>query len=105
MPPKKKIVYLCTECGYDSPKWAGKCPSCGAWNTLVEETIKPEIAAAGILDSSLRKSSTKPVRLSEINQDGEARTLTDIPELDRVLGGGVVKGSLVLISGEPGIGK
>ncbi len=105
MPPKKKTVYLCTECGYDSPKWMGKCPACGAWNTMVEETIKPETSTGGILDATLRKSGTRPMRLSEVSEDGEARTLTDIPELDRVLGGGVVKGSLVLISGEPGIGK
>jgi len=105
MPPKKKTVYLCTECGYDSPKWMGKCPACGAWNTMVEETIKPEVATGGVLNTGLRKSAIRPMRLSEVSEDGEKRILTDIPELDRVLGGGVVKGSLVLISGEPGIGK
>ena len=105
MPPKKKTVYLCTECGYDSPKWMGKCPGCGAWNTMVEETVRPEVSTGGVLSGPIRKGAIRPMRLSEINQDGEIRIMTDIPELDRVLGGGVVHGSLILISGEPGIGK
>lgn len=104
MPPKKKTVFLCTECGYDSPKWMGRCPACGAWNTMVEETLRPEVQQSGVLPAG-GQTPARPVRLSEIAQDGESRTLTNIPELDRVLGGGIVKGSLVLISGEPGIGK
>lgn len=103
MPPKKKTVYVCTECGYDSPKWMGQCPSCGAWNTMAEEVIRPEPKSGGL--SASRPLASSPTRLSDIKHDTENRTVTGIGELDRVLGGGLVKGSLVLISGEPGIGK
>lgn len=103
MPPKKKTVFLCTECGYDTPKWVGKCPSCGAWNTMVEEIIKEESGKAR--SASPIKRDNHPQKLSQISDDAEERTLTKIDELDRVLGGGIVRGSLVLISGEPGIGK
>ena len=104
MPAKKKTVFLCTECGYDSPKWMGKCPSCGAWNTMVEEVVRAEPARASATPASSGKES-RPVPLSGITQDEEERVLTGIGELDRVLGGGIVRGSMVLISGEPGIGK
>jgi len=104
MPPKKKTAYVCTECGYDSPKWMGKCPSCGAWNTMVEEVVKAENDRSLDLPS-MNKKASRPMRLSEITSGDEERVMTQIPELDRVLGGGVVRGSLVLISGEPGIGK
>ena len=103
MATKKKTVWLCTECGYDAPKWAGKCPSCGAWNTMVEQTVEPE--RSGSRASSRPLGRTKPVYLSEISGDEDARFTTGIGELDRVLGGGMVRGSLVLVSGEPGIGK
>lgn len=105
MPGKIKTVYQCTQCGFESPKWAGKCPSCGQWNTL-EETIKetvsgPQRAAA----TRAAGSAARPTPISEIRTDDEHRYHTGLSELDRVLGGGIVKGSLVLISGDPGIGK
>lgn len=95
---------MCSECGYDSPKWVGRCPSCGAWNTMVEEVVAPQSKKAGTFELNGSYAS-KPVRLSDIGQDREERITTGSGELDRVLGGGIVKGSLVLISGEPGIGK
>jgi len=102
MATKKKTVYVCTDCGYDTPKWQGKCPNCGAWNTMQEETITPIKSS----DSRfLAANFGKPVRLSEITTASEERFDTGISELNRVLGGGMVKGSLILVSGEPGIGK
>ena len=95
---------MCSECGYDSPKWVGRCPSCGAWNTMVEEVVAPQSKKAGTFELN-ESYASKPVRLSDIRQDREERITTGSGELDRVLGGGIVKGSLVLISGEPGIGK
>lgn len=95
---------MCSECGYDSPKWVGRCPSCGAWNTMVEEVVAPQSKKAVTFELNGSYAS-KPVRLSDIRQDREERITTGSGELDRVLGGGIVKGSLVLISGEPGIGK
>ena len=105
---KKKVVYLCSECGADTPKWQGQCPNCSAWNTLQEYAVKEEpkntraISSAG---NSTGFPAQKPVKINEINVNDEVRTKTNIPELDRVLGGGIVSGSLILISGEPGIGK
>lgn len=102
MPPKAKTVFLCTDCGYDAPKWQGKCPSCGQWNTMVEHkisTAKTTSAAASII------SGSAPQKLGEISGESELRISTGMGELDRVLGGGMVAGSLLLISGEPGIGK
>ena len=102
---------MCAECGYDSPKWVGKCPGCGRWNTMKEFTIQPESAAtAGTLRArqALPKGAlqgAQPVRLSEVSATEEPRVLTPDHELNRVLGGGIVPGSLVLIGGEPGIGK
>ena len=102
---------MCAECGYDSPKWVGKCPGCGRWNTMKEFTIQPESAAtAGTLRArqALPKGAlqgAQPVRLSEVSAAEEPRVLTPDHELNRVLGGGIVPGSLVLIGGEPGIGK
>lgn len=98
---KSKTVYICSNCGYDSPKWLGKCPSCGEWNTFVEERIaaSPKGKKMGLVASS------KPVRLSEIESLDEPRIPLPSKELNRVLGGGLVAGSLTLIGGEPGIGK
>lgn len=98
---KSKTVYVCSNCGYDSPKWLGKCPSCGEWNTFVEERIaaSPKGKKLGLVASS------KPVRLSEIESLDEPRIPLPSKELNRVLGGGLVAGSLTLIGGEPGIGK
>ncbi len=101
---KTKSVYVCQNCGADSPKWIGKCPSCGEWNTYVEELISkdnsPKVTLAG-----LEITKQKPVKLHEIDTREESRIDTSNNELNRVLGGGLVLGSLVLIGGEPGIGK
>ncbi len=102
MASKSKVVYLCTECGFDAPKWQGKCPSCGQWNTLVEHKLSPE-SSRDISRQAL--PDTVPLRLTEISGEKELRVSTGINELDRVLGGGMVGGSLLLVSGEPGIGK
>ena len=96
---KNKTVFICSECGFESPKWYGKCPGCGEWNTLNEE-----ISSSTSTKSSV-SSSAKVMSLDEITEDVEKRISTGIKEFDRVLGGGIVKGSLVLISGDPGIGK
>ena len=102
MAAKNKIVYICSNCGFESAKWAGKCPDCGEWNTMNEE-IKAPAAPASKSGASAR--SVKTYALSEITADEEIRYQTGLTELDRVLGGGIVKGSLVLLSGDPGIGK
>lgn len=101
---KTKTAYVCTECGYDSPKWYGKCPSCGSWNTMAEEIIREEKNGKQ-LNILAPGGGNRPVRLREIAGTEDARFSTGIGELDRVLGGGMVKGSLVLVSGAPGIGK
>ncbi|MDE6579003.1 MAG: DNA repair protein RadA, partial [Ruminiclostridium sp.] len=95
---KQKTVYVCSECGREFPKWMGKCSDCGAWNTLEEV----------VTDTSVKTSSVRAVKyskLSEISFDEDVRYDTGSEELNRVLGGGLVKGSLVLLSGDPGIGK
>ncbi len=99
---RPKTIYACQSCGYQSPKWLGKCPDCNQWNTLVEEIVpkEPEVKS---LYSLGEKSRTGPI--TEIVTDEQDRQVTGIAELDRVLGGGVVLGSVVLIGGDPGIGK
>lgn len=97
---KTKTVFFCTECGNETPKWAGKCPACGSWNTLVEGESSPKKSV-----SSPSRAKSRPVPISEVNTDAEIRFSTGFSELDRVLGGGVVDGSLVLVGGAPGIGK
>ncbi len=98
---RSKTVFFCSECGNEFPKWAGKCPACGSWNTLVEAESKP--ARPGREAAS--RSKSRPFRISEVDTDKEIRFSTGFSELDRVLGGGVVDGSLVLVGGAPGIGK
>lgn len=98
---KVKSAFFCQSCGHESPKWLGKCPSCAAWNTFVEEIIQKE--KAGSLTSSSR--NPKPTLINEITVTDENRTVLFDKELNRVLGGGLVPGSLTLIGGEPGIGK
>lgn len=103
MPKKKKTVYVCQECGYDTPKWLGRCPGCGAWNTMVEETVTPEGKSGGLrLGLS---DAVKPQPIGEVKIEDLPRFLTGSGELDRVLGGGVIPGSMVLIVGDPGVGK
>ena len=99
---KVKSIYVCSECGYESPKWYGKCPGCGEWNTLNEELTASSVAAHS---SSKISAVNQIMALNEITEDVEKRISTGNNELDRVLGGGIVLGSLVLISGDPGIGK
>ena len=102
---KTKTVYVCSDCGAESPKWIGKCPSCGAWNTYVEEVVSKEPPAKRPLFDVPDRGKARPVLLRDITATEEARIDLRDGELNRVLGGGLVKGSLVLIGGEPGIGK
>lgn len=102
---KAKTVFYCTNCGNETPRWQGKCPACGAWNTIEEHIEKPAAAGGSRAKSSPVGQSRRPQRLQEIPIDGETRFSTGMGELDRVLGGGAVAGSLVLASGAPGIGK
>jgi len=103
---KIKSVYVCSQCGNDSPKWLGKCPVCGEWNTYVEEFISKQNHANETSNlSNYVTQQSKPILLQEINAGDEIRMDTGDQELNRVLGGGLVPGSLVLIGGEPGIGK
>lgn len=103
MASKAKNIYICSECGFESPKWYGKCPGCGQWNTLTEEIqTAPSKFSASVKNS---ESRAKAVAINEISTDEEIRYHTGFSELDRVLGGGIVKGSLTIISGDPGIGK
>ena len=99
---KLKSVYVCSECGYESPKWYGKCPGCGEWNTMNEEL---PASSATSRHAASHSSVNQVMALGEITEDVEKRMSTGIKEFDRVLGGGIVLGSLVLISGDPGIGK
>lgn len=101
---KIKSVYICSECGYESPKWYGKCPSCGEWNTMNEE-IKDTSKASAAAARSHATAYAPPVHISEISTTDEIRYQTGSKELDRVMGGGIVKGSLILLGGDPGIGK
>ena len=99
MAGKQKTVYVCTECGAETPKWSGRCPTCGAWNTVQEE-VRAASASSGV-----RRSHAEPMALSEVSAESEPRIQTGIGELDRVLGGGIVRGGVMLIGGDPGIGK
>jgi len=97
----KSTVYFCQSCGYESPKWLGQCPGCREWNTFVEETVEKKSAGK----AQERRAAGGPVCLSSIETKEEDRVTTRMKELDRVLGGGIVPGSLVLVGGDPGIGK
>jgi DNA repair protein RadA/Sms len=103
---KSKTVFICSQCGNDSPKWLGKCPACGEWNTYIEETISKTSSTQTLPElSNFSVFKSKPILLKEIQTDNEVRLDMNDLELNRVLGGGLVPGSLVLIGGEPGIGK
>lgn len=104
---KTKTVYICSNCGADSPKWLGKCPNCGEWNTYVEEVVAKETPAAKrpVPSGLSERGQARPVLLRDITAEKEDRLDMKDQELNRVLGGGLMKGSLVLIGGEPGIGK
>ena len=99
---KTKTIYYCKECGYESAKWMGQCPTCKAWNTMTEEVVQN--TSKGIYTKK-NESNAKPQKLNEISLTEEDRIYTGMEELDRVLGGGIVPGSLVLVGGDPGIGK
>ena len=101
---KEKKVYVCTECDYQSPKWLGCCPSCKSWNTMTEETYQPKVAPKNTRTALISEFSS-PVLFSEMEMPEYIRSGTGISELDRVLGGGIVDGSVILMAGEPGIGK
>lgn len=101
-----KSLWYCTNCGNESPKWMGRCPACGEWNTMVEAPVEKKSAGSGSKGLAAKAlNSRKPVYLKEIDRSKEPRLLLGLPEVDRLLGGGIVPGSLVLIGGEPGIGK
>lgn len=111
MAKSRTTAFFCNECGYESAKWSGQCPSCKAWNTFVEEPVVKEKNVKGIVNINAKYHETAgvkkaaPVRLSSVTAADTDRIKTDICELDRVLGGGIVEGSLVLVGGDPGIGK
>ena len=101
---KTKSVYVCQNCGVSSPKWIGRCPSCGEWNSFVEEIVSKE-PTSKIQIAGFETTVQKPVLITDVETTVESRIDTNDNELNRVLGGGLVNGSLVLLGGEPGIGK
>lgn len=102
---KKKTAFICQNCGSQSPKWLGNCPNCNEWNTYVEEVLEANVDQDWMDEKNIKNSKSKPVPISDIVLNKEQRIKTNDQELDRVLGGGMVGGSLILIGGEPGIGK
>jgi len=100
-----RLVYACQSCGFQSPKWLGKCPDCGEWNGFVEERTSPAASTAAANRGMFGLNATRPMPYAEIESQDDSRRESGIPEFDRVLGGGIVPGSLVLIGGEPGVGK
>ena len=108
MAKAKNTAFFCKECGYESAKWFGQCPACKEWNTFVEEPVSKPKSAKGIVGTSQRAATSSapvPVEINSVSFEENDRTSTGIAELDRVLGGGIVAGSLVLVGGDPGIGK
>jgi DNA repair protein RadA/Sms len=105
MNQKAKSVYICAQCGFQSPKWAGKCPECGEWNTMTEELVQPQTSPKLAAAAERQRAPGVPVTLGSLNYEDEERWSSGLTELDRVLGGGIVQGSMILLSGDPGIGK
>ena len=101
---KVKKAWFCQECGYESTKWLGRCSSCGAWNSMMEEVLVKEAEHSHQV-GIFKEQRAKPIALSEVTFSGEARISLNNAEINRLLGGGLVEGSLVLLGGEPGIGK
>lgn len=102
---KVRSKYVCQNCGYENPKWLGKCPECLKWNTFTEEIEEKISPSKKVMVNEALKSKTRPIKINSIESKSEERFTTNIPELDRVLGSGIVPGSLVLVGGDPGIGK
>lgn len=100
---KVKTQFVCQNCGYGSPRFLGRCPNCGEWNTLVEEKVQSPADRKSRV--SMNGTTVKPTKINEIKMGSTPRVKTNMPELNRVLGGGIVPGSLILIGGDPGIGK
>lgn len=103
--PKKSTVFFCKECGYESSKWMGQCPGCRAWNSFVEEPVVKVRTASSASKTKILPSDAKAVSLKNVSTEDESRISSGMTELDRVLGGGIVPGSLILVGGDPGIGK
>ena len=103
MAKSKGTVFFCQNCGYEAPKWMGQCPMCNEWNTFVEETVVTKSGSKS--GKSIRLGESRVSTLSSVETAEASRISTGIKELDRVLGGGIVGGSLVLVGGDPGIGK
>ncbi len=102
---KEKTIFVCQNCGVNSPKWLGKCPSCGEWNSFVEEVVRATPSTQNKGAAGSRRSESRPVLLTEVSNQKQYRFTSGDPELDRVLGNGIVPGSVILIGGDPGIGK
>src|SRR5690554_4057192 len=100
---KQKVKFVCQDCGYESPKWMGKCPGCASWNSMIEE-MDHVVKTQGMQPSPFL-TKEKATSIIHIESSNEQRILTDINEVNRVLGGGIVPGSLILVGGDPGIGK
>ncbi|MEB1809848.1 MAG: DNA repair protein RadA [Bacillaceae bacterium] len=102
---KKKTKFVCQECGYESTKWMGKCPGCQSWNSMVEEFVESATKGRSFVTGERTETSNRPQSITKVENELEERISTEMKELNRVLGGGIVPGSLVLVGGDPGIGK
>ena len=105
MAKQAKTSFFCKNCGAESPKWVGRCPSCGEWNTFVEEVVTPKASHTAYGAPDLPRRAATPIKISDIKAEDLPRIKLPSAEMNRVLGGGLVPGSIILIGGEPGIGK
>src|SRR2546423_6441717 len=103
--PKIQTRFVCQSCGYEAPRWIGKCPECDAWNSFVEETRVTQKPSLGRHNAPTSISDSRPTPVTHIDHQSSSRLSTGIGELDRVLGGGIVQGAVILVGGDPGIGK